>query len=242
MDGNHQSYNHVASFSRIDAILAAPSGNYEEIDSLPDRDRLTYSNGFYANCSALFVDIRGSSQLPSKYKRPTLAKIYRAFISELVAVMNGHPQVREVNIVGDCVWGVFNTPFKPDIDDVFQAAFEANSMIKTLRYKMDQGGYKSPVKAGIGMAWGRALMIKAGRNGSGIADVVYMGEVVNRAANLAALGSKGYSGHALMVDDTFRNNLNEHNQGLLTRDWSHGCWSGDVISTAMDQWHRENCK
>lgn len=242
MDGNHENYDHVASFARIDGILATPSGNYEEVDSLPDRDRLTYSNGFYANCAALFVDIRDSSQLPSKYKRPTLAKIYRAFISELVAVMNGHSKVREINIVGDCVWAVFNTPLKTDIDSVFRAAFEANSMLRTLRYKMDKAGYTTPIKVGIGMAWGRALMIKAGQSGSGIADIVYMGEVVNRAAHLAALGSKGYPGHPLMVDETFRDNLNEHNQGLLARDWSNGCWSGNVISLAMDEWHEEHCK
>ena len=242
MDSNHSTYDFKASFSRIDGILAAPSGNYEEVDSLPDRDRLTYANGFYANCSALFVDIRDSSQLPSKYKRPVLAKIYRAFISELVAVMNGHPKAREINIVGDCVWGTFNTPYTSDIGEVFQAAYTANSMIKTLGYKMNKAGYATPIKAGIGMSWGRALMIKAGQSGSGISDVVYMGEVVNRAAHLASFGAKGYPSHELMVDGTFRDNLNEANRALLTRNATRSCWSGNVIRQDMDDWHKEHCK
>jgi class 3 adenylate cyclase len=110
MDSNYRAYEHVASFERVDEILAQPQTNFEEVPSLPDRDRLTFDNGFYANCSAMFVDLRDSSKLPDHYNRPALAKLYRAYISELAAIMNGTPMTREVNIVGDCVWAVFNTP------------------------------------------------------------------------------------------------------------------------------------
>jgi class 3 adenylate cyclase len=188
MDSNYKWYNHVASAERIDAILAQPQGNYEEVDSLPDREKLSYTNGFYANCSALFVDIRGSSALPAKYKRPALAKLYRAYISEMVAIFNSSSLAREINIVGDGVWAVFNTPLKSNIDDVFTVAATANSMMRILNHKLRKSGYES-VNVGFGMAWGRALMVKAGYSGSGISDVVYMGDVVNRAAKLAAKGS-----------------------------------------------------
>ena len=94
MDSNHKDYNHISSFARIDDILALSQSNYEEVKELPDRDRLTYTNGFYAYCSALFADIRDSSTLPDLYKRPALAKLYRAYISELVAIMNGNEQAR----------------------------------------------------------------------------------------------------------------------------------------------------
>jgi class 3 adenylate cyclase len=112
VDSNFKTYNYVSSFARLDDILAQSQSNYEEVKELPDRDRLTYSNGFYAYCSALFVDIRESSKLPNLYRRPALAKLYRAYISEMVAIMNGNEQAREINIVGDGVWAVFNTPLK----------------------------------------------------------------------------------------------------------------------------------
>lgn len=242
MDSNHKSYDFEASFARIDGILAQSQSNYEEVDELPDRDRLTYTNGFYALCSALFVDIRDSSKLPTVYKRPALAKLYRAFISEVVAVMNGMAKAREINIVGDCVWSVTNTPYKTDIDDVFAAGFQINSLIKVLNYKLSKAGYSTPIRVGIGMSWGRALMIKAEYSGSGIADVVYMGDVVNRAAKLAAQGSSGYLVHPIMVDNDFAANLNEHNASLLSRDYARGCYSGYVVSTAMEDWYEENCK
>jgi hypothetical protein len=44
--------------------------NYEEVDNLQGRERLTFTNEFPTYCTALFTDIRDSSELPSIYKRP----------------------------------------------------------------------------------------------------------------------------------------------------------------------------
>jgi class 3 adenylate cyclase len=241
MDSNHKTYNYISSFERLDGILAQSSSNYEEVKELPDRDRLTYLNGFYASCSALFVDIRESSKLPDLYKRPALAKLYRAFISEMVAVMNGSEQAREVNIVGDCVWAVYNTPLKKHIDNVFTTAAQANSLVMVLNYKLSKSGYSTPIKVGIGMSYGRALMIKAGYNGSGISDVVYMGDVVNEAAKLASHGNNGYAAPAMMIDDVFASNLNSDNAKLVTKERRRGCHTANAVNTAMNNWYKQNC-
>lgn len=241
MDSNYKPYDYLASFGRIDGILAQPQGNYEEVNSLPDRDALTFTNGFYANCSAIFVDIRDSSKLPAHYRRPALAKLYRAYLSELVAIFNSQLNTREINIAGDAAWAVVNTPYKADIDAVFALAFQANSLIKVLNYKLRKAGYDHPLRVGIGASWGRALMIKAGYSGSGINDVVYMGDVVNEAAHLAAQGSSRHGAPAIMVSDDFYGNLNDQNKGLLRRDCNRGCYSGDVVSTVMEQWYLDNC-
>lgn len=238
MDGNSKSYSWVSSASRIDEIFGQPAGQFDEAKSLPDRDKLTFTNGFYAYCSSLYVDIRGSSELTDAYTRPVLAKIYRAFISEMVAVLNSASKVREVNIVGDCVWAVYNTPSKSDIDAVFRVAYTANSLMELLNRKMEKRGYKTPLRAGIGMDYGRALMIKAGYNGSGINDVVYMGDVVNRAAHLANQAHRG-ANEPLWLGEIFASNLNEHNQSLLTPKHSYEFGSyrvGNVIMTQMDEW------
>jgi class 3 adenylate cyclase len=241
VDSNHKAYEHTASFARLDAILDQADVNYEQVNSLPDRDKLTFSNGFYANCSALFVDIRGSSELPKKLKRPSLARLYRAYISELVAVMNGDPDCREINIVGDGVWCVVNTPLKRDIDFVFSTAAKAHSLVKTLNCKLKKRG-KDPIRVGIGMDWGRALMIKAGYSGSGINDVVYMGDVVNSAAKLASKGDMGWLVPGpLMVGSDFYTNLNDHNKSLLSWNSTHACYSGSVVNVAMDEWYKANC-
>lgn len=241
MDSNYKSYDYISSFGRIDDILSLPAGNFDEADSLPSRDKLTFTNGFYANCSALFVDLRDSSRLPEQTTRPVLAKIYRAYISELVAIFNSSTLAREINIVGDCVWGVFNTPYKPDIDEVFALAAKSNSLIKVLNYKLAKKDYPSPLSVGIGMSWGRALMIKAGYSGSGINDVVYMGDVVNQAAKLAARGGRGYPGHPLQVDVVFYANMNDDNQKLVSRSFDLRCYEGTVVNTLMQEWYDANC-
>lgn len=240
MDGNFKSYSYTASSARIIDILDQPAGQFEETDALPDRDRLTYTNGFYGRCSAVFVDIRDSSGLTQRYKRPALAKLYRSFISEMIAVLNADADVREVNIVGDCVWATYNTPYTSDIDDVFTTVCRANTLRRLLNTHLGKREY-DPLKFGIGVEWGRVLMVKAGYDGSGLSDVVYMGDVVNRAAHLAHKAGRGWE-PAIWVGGAFAGNLNDHNQGLLTQRYDHEVgtvYTGDAILLDMNKWIEE---
>lgn len=159
MESSFSEYDFEDSVERIDEILDSDDADYQDSDTPPSRDELTFTNGFYVNCSALFVDMRGSSQLSAKHKNPTLAKIYRSYISELVALFRGNVQVNEISIEGDCVWGIYDTPKKRDIDRVFSTAYCASSLIDILNYKYRQKGI-SEINVGIGIAYGRALMIK----------------------------------------------------------------------------------
>jgi class 3 adenylate cyclase len=232
---NYSAYDHLASVSRINEILEGADTSYEEVDSIPSRDKLTFNNGFYVYCSALFVDIRGSSGLPSKYKRPTLAKIYRSYISEAVAIINGNSNCAEINIVGDSVAGIFNTPSKPDIDEVFSTAARINSLIDILNCRLKARNI-DPIRAGIGMSYGRALMIKAGYKGSSINDVVWMGDVVNEAAKLCSYGSKNSWDPPIVVSSVFHNNLNDHNKGLLSYRYPQGYYTGNVVNTELNHY------
>ena len=246
MDGNYKAYNHVSSINRIDDILALPAGQFEEVNSLPNRDKLTFTNGYYAYCTALFVDIRDSSGLPSIYLRPSLAKVYRAFISEAVAIINSHLFVREVNIVGDCVWAVYNTPNTSDIDTVFGIAAQFTSLESILANRMKKAGFDAPIYFGVGLSYGRALMVKAGYNGSGINDVVYMGDVVNKAAHLASRGGKkgmyGSRAPRVHMDDVFQQNLNDEYRGWTTKVQSYPdiVYSATIHDTEMNDWLKAN--
>ena len=239
MEATNIEYDFLKSLERMDDILNADNKQYEDKDSIPQRGLLTFTNGFYVNCTALFVDICDSSKLPEYQNRPVLAKIYRSFISELVALFNGAPKCKEVNINGDCVWAVFDTPYKDDIDNVFFTACQANSLIDILNYKLEKKGYKT-YKVGIGIDYGRALMIKAGHKGSSINDVVWMGDVVNQACHYAAKGNTIYSsGYPIMLSADIYDNLNEHYQRLCCWNRSYSCFQSDAISVEMDNWLNE---
>ena len=109
---NKISYDINKSSDRIDEILNASNSNYSDKNYIPARSTLTYNKGYYVHVTALFIDIVGSSDMTNDHLRSTLAKIYRSFISECVAIMNEQEICKEINIHGDCVWGVFETPKK----------------------------------------------------------------------------------------------------------------------------------
>lgn len=242
MKSNYQSYDFEKSCSRIDDILKTEDKTFEEVDSIPSRDKLTFTSGFYINkTSALFVDIVDSSQLPSKYKRPVLARIYRSFLSEVTAVINGNEYCSEININGDCVWGVFDAQYKHQIDSVFDTAAQVSSIIDTLNIKFQTKGI-DPIKVGIGLAYGRALMIKVGYRGSGLNDVVWMGDVVNESSNLCSYGNQRAFDKEMMVSSDFYCKLKEEYQKLLEWNSYRGCYHGDVRNITMNEWVKKTNK
>ncbi|TCM92712.1 adenylate/guanylate cyclase family protein [Paenibacillus sp. BK033] len=241
MHSNYKEYEHIKSYDRLQEILDASDNSYSEVNDIPSREKLTFTNGYYTYCSALYVDIRDSSELPKKYNRPKLAKLYRSYISEMVAIINGNVNCKEINIEGDCVFGVFSTPSKRDIDNLFSTAAKINSLVKVLNYKLKKKNYDH-IKVGIGLHYGRALMIKAGYSGSGINDVVWMGDVLNDAAKLCGFGSKSTQDYPIMMSDVFYSNLNDVNKKLLSYNYNRSCYHGNVINTLMEDWYQVNCK
>src|SRR3989338_5585884 len=85
MEAKYSAYNHEESIKRIDQTLNNSDANYEDRKSIPPRNTLTFSNGFYVDCAAIFVDMRDSKSLSEKHKRPTLAKIYKTYTSKVIA-------------------------------------------------------------------------------------------------------------------------------------------------------------
>lgn len=235
MEASYATFDHVESAVRIKDILAIPDSAFEEKDSIPARDQLTFDNGFYVYCTALFIDIRGSKALADKYKLPQLARFNRVFISEMVAILRSHSGVSEMFIEGDCVWAVYDTPRKLDIDLAFGRAYSATSLIRIANHYLKKAGYE-PITIGAGIAYGRALMIKAGNKGSGINDIVWTGKVVGQAAQLCSYGRRTYNDLPIMVSGLVQENLNEHNRGLLTWNANRGCYHGDVIHMGMEAW------
>lgn len=235
MEATNKQYDFNSSLSRIDEILDASNDSFEESDSIVDREKLTYKNGFYVYCTALFVDIRDSSNMTDAHKRPILAKIYRSFISEMVALMNGQDTCREVNINGDCVWCVCETKYKADIDGVFSLAAKACSLVDILNYKLKKKNYQT-YQVGVGIDYGRALMIKAGNDGSGINDVVWMGDVVNQACHLCNEANSGFFDKRVFLSNIIYDNLNDNNKALCSKDGGRDIYQADVVNINMSEW------
>lgn len=239
MESNYKPFDHKASYQRMADILADADTNYTYVTSIPARSSLTYANGYSIQwIGAVFVDIRDSSSLSDNYRNSTLAKIYRAFISEVVAAMNGNDLLQEITIEGDCVAGVFDAKQQKETRSIFNTCAVINSTIKMLNKQLTKQGLKN-IKVGIGFDIGRALMIKAGYSGSGINEIAWMGNVLNNAARMSNLGSKNQR-NPLVVSPVVRNNLTEHQQGLVHEyDAIEQCYHGNVIWGEIDRWTNE---
>lgn len=238
MQANYKTYDSEKSRDRIDEILDSSDNNYEDKKEIPSRDNLTFTNGYYVYGSAIFIDMRGSKEYANNHKRPVLAKVYRSYISELVAVLNSLDNVRELYIEGDCVWAVYNTPKKPDIDSVFSIAAKANSLIDTINVKLRKKKY-TEIKAGIALHYGETLMIKAGYKGSNINEVTWIGNLVSDTAYLCSKASRSNS-KKILYSNVFYSNLKDENQKMLNKNKSHDCYEGNIINTEMNKWVEDN--
>ncbi|EIU6823006.1 adenylate/guanylate cyclase domain-containing protein [Vibrio parahaemolyticus] len=239
MKASYSLYDFEKSRGRIDEILQGADTAYIEKESIPSRDDLTFTNGFNVWCTALFVDIRKSKELNRTHTNPVLAKIYKTYISELVAIIKSHTKIREICIEGDCVWGIFDTPQKSDIDEVFSIGAQVSSLIDVLNIKYRKRGY-SELTVGIGMSYGKSLLVKSGHKGSGINEVVWLGSLVSEAAELCGFGNKSYLDREMMVSEVFYGNLNDRNKGLLEYNAERDCYHGYVVDRDMNEWVQKN--
>jgi class 3 adenylate cyclase len=235
MEATHSDYDFSESLKRIDEILDASNTSYEDSKGIPARDRLTFTNGFNVQVTVIFVDIRGSKALAEKHTRPVLAKIYRSYISEVVAALRSSDTISEIFIEGDGVWGVFNTTTKPHVDDVFQIAGRVASLIDVLNVQFEKKGY-SKIDVGIGVDDGDSLYIKAGYKGSGINEVVWVGRVIGQAAALCSHGHRSYTDERIMVSELVYGSLTDTHKRFLRWNAERGCWHGNVVNLQMNEW------
>lgn len=240
MEATHSTYNFNKSISNFDDILNSSDSNYVTHNGIPNKNRLTFENGFYVDVTVLFIDIRGSKELSTKHNKPVLAKIYRSYISEVIAAIRGNPHISEINVEGDGIWAVFNTTSSSDVNSVFVTACTLASLIDILNVKLSKKGY-SQINVGIGIDKGESLYIKAGYKGVGINEIVWLGKVVGQTAFLCSNANKNGNSRVMLSERVF-NCLSTHNKSIVYKNEKHNCYNGNVIIKDMEKWVEDNRK
>lgn len=185
-------YDYIEGAKRIGRILDNPM-HIEEKNKIPNEGSFTFENGYMVWVTAIFVDIRHSTELFSK-KNERTAKLIRAFTSEIIEILKNdknftHGFMEEIGIRGDCVYAIYSTPCQEDIFICYNKTVYINTFINMLNKMLTQRGMQK-FQAGIGMATDKELIIKAGRANSGINSKVWIGNAVTMASKLSALGDK----------------------------------------------------
>jgi len=240
MKSDHKEFKLKDSVERIDQIISSRDDCFAELDGIPSRNSLTFTNGFYVKCSVLFVNIHEPAGLNDSNPQTENLKLYRACVSEAIAVMNSNEKCLEINVVENVVSGVFNTPWRENVDDVFTTAAKISSIVEIINCKFKKNCSKKAT-LGMGLSYGKALMVRAGYRGSSVTDVIWMGDVIKEAATLATYGNKEPTDRETMVSELFYYNLSEQNKKLLTLNSFRNCYNGDVLNSYFNNWQKLNC-
>lgn len=219
---------------------------------IPSDDKFTFTNGYFSWVTAIFVDVRDSSKLFSKKgleNKKKTAKLIRAFTSEIIEILRGAENLKEIGIRGDCVYAIYNTPDKPDVIDCADKTFYVNTYLNMLNKMLQRHG-ENKFKAGIGMATAKELVIKAGRSHTNINSKVWIGEAVSRASNLSSLGEKEFNNRLVFSNTSYKNiidGLKKRNTGKSSQEveeWfkqfkdedENICYHANIIKTEFNDW------
>lgn len=235
--------------NRINDILKN-NAEVEKKEVPKDDSKFTYDNGIKSWIGAIFVDIVKSSEIIENEEEKKVSKILRSFSSELITIMNSSANVREIGIRGDCVYGIYNTPYQGDINELVDIAAYINTAMKMLNKLFIKHGLKE-IKVGIGVSVGEDLIVKAGRKGTGINDKIWIGTAVVNASNLSNIA--GRNGKAKMafskiaydnfIDIMVKNDTKNSEQtikGWFNYDPYQRAYFADIVYTDSDEWIENN--
>jgi class 3 adenylate cyclase len=169
-----------------------------------------------------------------------LAKLYRAYLSEVTAVAASHPDCVNISIRGDGVLGIFDTRDAESVNRLFEVTAQVLSVVDHLNHLLRVRGY-STIRVGAGLDDGDALLVKAGYAGSAISDTVWLGDVVNRATHLSDVAASAVGDERLMVSERFRRLLKPEYRRLLTWTLSRQCFHGNIYWEPFKRWCNANC-
>lgn len=159
-------YDYINGKRRVNEILN-DSNEIEEKEKVPKENDFTFHNGYFAWVTAVFVDIRDSTSIFTENKKTSTSKIIRAFTSEVIEILKNDDNLREIGIRGDCVYAIYTTSQKYEDYEIANKVFYVNTFMKMLN-KLLQNKNMKTIKVGIGVSTAQELVVKAGREKTGI--------------------------------------------------------------------------
>ena len=139
-------YDYRSGKKRVIDILTSKTV-IEEAETIPsNEDEFTYENGIKSWVGALFVDIRNSTDYFKGNKQEIVSRVIRAFCSEIISILQTDNNFRQIGIRGDCVYGIFSTPKKSDLDCVLRNACTINTFQKMFQKILQDYSVSSLIK------------------------------------------------------------------------------------------------
>lgn len=192
-----------------DKVKTILKENFEikDVTYIPKLDdpKLTFGNsGLRFTGSAVFIDMRGSTEMLNKHNKSTVAKLHMSFFHTIVKIansLNGH--VRSFN--GDSALIFFEGDYKGTISTAVQCAMKIKYAIDNIDAGINEQLKKySKLDFGIGVDHGEILCTKVGIGGEHNRDLFWIGNSVNRST---VLGDKSKNPNHVSISSFAYNNL-----------------------------------
>ena len=241
-------FNYEESRKRIEDILNSKT-DIKEVNSISnDEDGFTYENGVRTWVGAMFIDIRHSTDYFKENDAEKVARIMRAFTSELIGILKQNEKYVQIGIRGDCVYAIYSTPKQNDLNDILSDACFINTFQKMFQKILERKNWPT-FKIGIGLGASKDLVIKAGRKGTGINDNIWIGDAVIDASKLSSEGNtRGID--PIVMDSCFYENIKDFNanESYKYSDCAKKVWSSklneyvyccNMVTTGFNNWIKD---
>lgn len=221
-------YNYKAGKKRIKDILNNKLQVIEN-NKIPNNENFTFSNAYYGWVTAIFVDIRNSTDLFSKDDKEIVSKMIRSFTSEVIEILRKDDLLREIGIRGDCVYAIYTTPTQEDVLEVMDKSLCVNTFMNMLNKLLIEEGFTT-ISVGIGVSTAQELVVKAGRKDVGINNSVWIGDAVTKASNLSSLGNKNGYMSIVLSSLTYSNiiDLFVKKNGTESKSWFNSRYDAKI--------------
>lgn len=179
-------YDYISAKSRIEKILDEDLEIITECE-IPRNYEFEFKDAYLSQVSCVVFNMRRSAAIFTDENHQKVVKLLRCYVSEIIEILKNSDKVREVGIIGDCVYAFYTTPTGKDLLGMMDKVFDVNTYIMMLNELLKDKGYPL-ISVGIGVSTGKELIVRAGREGSVCNSKIWIGKAFNEAWKLSSLG------------------------------------------------------
>lgn len=158
----------------------------------------------------------------------------RTLVGELLMVMMDSNSCRDIEVVGNYIYGIFSTPFKSQVDEVLETLAKVNSVRDLVALKLNGKGIEAP-KMRIGADYGTVLRTTVKQEKDEF-DHLWNG---TRFKHLSALVDRQMEDDEdIVVTERFKKNLKEDYRKYMIA--KNGKYVANVRNIALKKWIEEH--
>ena len=207
-----------------------------ERDNLSDSDEEIEGKVIFAYCTVIYIDLRVKQDLTDLPKRILYGKEYQCIINQVCSLLGSIKLCHEVKVNENKIYGIFDTRYKYNIDDIIALVAKLNSLLKAINFKFSTRNFPT-IKWGIGVDYNRISLFTVLEEGNA---KIWTGPALQTAKRLASYGNMGYLDKTIMISDLLFTNMNPDNRELFKINEEHDCYHGNIVDIEMEEWLKKN--